>query len=349
MANWNIIQKIIGISEKTNKEVRTRVEALYHKLIEDNPNISTDELVTQLKSLKKDLLSDTGFVGAGLSESIVDPEAYRRLSYDDLPSDVQLQLRRDGTRGDLRSHEEAEDVYDNDVPSEAKGSVEGVKSITNDPEIDWKHQEAHSNGGSNTHDNGNYGHSSTNTGTETPSQKEIDSDWVDMEVVAEANTPGVTGDLGEVVGETLGCGVGGAGIGAGMGAVNRVVQAKAYRDAGREDLAQAAEAKIAEDAIKGAGRGLKAGVGIAVTQTILGSNPLTAGIGIVAGDSIEYLAKKDQMTEKEKSEKVVSIIGKGALATTLACAGPVGWVGLAGWGVLNAYSSAQQHAEGVKG
>jgi len=340
----NIIMKLVGISSKTSRRIKDEVEERYQELIASNPSIQTDELVKQLKILKSELMSNPSFMGAGLAESIIDPEAYRRLSYEDLPPDVQLQLRRDGTRGELRTHQEAKDVYENDIPAEAKGSEEGVRSITNDPEIDWKHQEAHSKGGSNTHENGNYGHSSTNTGTDTPTEQEIQQDWKEMEVVAEANTPGVSGDLGEVIGESIGCGVGGGVLGAGMGLVSRLVQAQGYRDAGRSDLAAQAESRIGEDVVKGGINGVKYGTSMAVTQTILGSNPVTAGLGLVVPDAIDLKMNRHKMSQQEKEGKIVGMAGKGTLGIALSLAGPVGWAGLVGIGLYSAYNSAQQQS-----
>lgn len=38
------------------------------------------------------------------------------------------------------------------------------------------------------------------------------------------------------------------------------------------------------------------------------------------------------------------MVGKGALATVLVCAGPIGWLGLAGLSVAMAYSKANEQA-----
>ena len=105
MKDWNIIKKLVGISEATNKKVRENLEEVYNKLIEEYPNIPTDDLIAKLKVVKNELLTDPGFVAAGAAEDLFDPEAFRRLSYDDLPADVKLQLRRDGTGGDLRTRQ----------------------------------------------------------------------------------------------------------------------------------------------------------------------------------------------------------------------------------------------------
>ena len=65
-----------------------------------------------------------------------------------------------------------------------------------------------------------------------------------------------------------------------------------------------------------------------------------AGIGLVAPDAIALLTQKDQLSESEYNEKALGVVGKGALATALVCAGPVGWLGLAGLSIASAYGKA---------
>jgi hypothetical protein len=83
---------------------------------------------------------------------------------------------------------------------------------------------------------------------------------------------------------------------------------------------------------------------LAVTQAVLGANPLTAGIGLVAPDVVMLLSQKDQLTEDEYTEKALGVVGKGALATALVCAGPIGWLGLAGFSIASAYGKATAQA-----
>ena len=75
-------------------------------------------------------------------------------------------------------------------------------------------------------------------------------------------------------------------------------------------------------AAKGAVNGVVRGTTVAVTQAVLGANPLTAGIGLVAPDAI-----------------------------ALVCAGPIGWLGLAGLSIASAYgkASAQGSASPLQG
>ena len=58
------------------------------------------------------------------------------------------------------------------------------------------------------------------------------------------------------------------------------------QNVGRNDLAAEAEKELGKDAAKGALNGIVRGTSVAVTQTLIGSNPTTAGIGLVAPDAI---------------------------------------------------------------
>ena len=101
---------------------------------------------------------------------------------------------------------------------------------------------------------------------------------------------------------------------------------------------------MVQDAGKGAVNGVVRGTAVAVTQAVLGANPLTAGIGLVAPDAVMLLTQKDQLSEAEYGKKSLEVVGKGALATALVCAGPIGWLGLAGFSIASAYSKANQQA-----
>ena len=61
------------------------------------------------------------------------------------------------------------------------------------------------------------------------------------------------------------------------------------------------------------------------------------------------LTKKDQVSEEEYQQKSLEVVGKGALATVLVCAGPVGWLGLAGLSIASAYGKAQAGARASQG
>jgi hypothetical protein len=231
--------------------------------------------------------SPEAFIAAGAAATAVGIEAFRQVRFEDLPAEVIAQLRRDGTRGDLRDLDGARDVYWQNVPAEARGSMEGVETITNDPAIDWMHKVPHDDGGSRAASNGVYGPEELNgaIGDRPMTEAEIAEAKASFLEIAEQATPGVTGDLAEVAGDTLDTGV----LGVVMG----------FRDTGREDLAAAAEAQMMEDAARGAVNGVVRGTTVAVTQAVLGANPLTPGIGLVAPDVVSLLREKERLSEAD--------------------------------------------------
>lgn len=286
---------------------------------------------------------------AAAASAIGGVEAYRRVDYDDLPADIEEQLRSDGIHdGPRRSEAEAAELFEQRVNAEARGSIEGVDAVVNDPSIDAMHIEPHEHGGSSDASNIVYGPESLNSSLQDTPMNEAhvaESEAYTLEV-AEAATPGVTGDLTEVAGDTLETGGLGGVMGGGLAAVHRMAQAQGYRDAGRHDLAAQAEAQIGQDAAKGAINGVVRGTTVAVTQAMLGANPLTAGIGLVAPDVVVLLSQKNKLSEQEYQQKAMGVVGKGALATALVCAGPIGWLGLAGVSIASAYSKASAQAAG---
>ena len=287
-----------------------------------------------------------GIAAAGAANAAVGIEAFRTLAFEDLPAHVIQQLRRDGTRDGLRSPEEARAVYEQNVPAEAKGSIEGIEAITNDSDIPWMHQQPYAAGGSNSASNGVYGPEGLNSsiGDRPMTQAEIAEAEAYTLDIAEQATPGVTGDLGEVVGDTLETGAWGGVMGGGIAVAHRWAQVQGYRDSGRHDLAAAAEEQLVADAAKGAVNGVVRGTTVAVTQAVLGANPLTAGIGLVAPDAIALLTQKNQLSEAEYNQKAAAVVTKGAIATALVCVGPVGWLGLAGYSIASAYGKATAQA-----
>lgn len=282
---------------------------------------------------------------AGLASAMGGIEALRNVSFEDLPAHLIEQLKSDGMRdGARRTLEEAHEYFQLRVNAEARGSIDGVEAVVNNPGIDAMHIEPHSHGGSADASNLVYGPEELNSsiGDRRMTEAEIGKAEAFSLEVAEAATPGVTGDLTEVAGDTLETGGLGGVMGGGLAAVHRMAQAQGYRDAGRHDLAAQAEAQIGQDAAKGAINGVVRGTAVAVTQAVLGANPLTAGIGLVAPDVVMLLTQKDKLTDQEYEQKAMGVVGKGALATVLVCAGPVGWIGLAGISIASAYGKASQ-------
>ena len=275
-------------------------------------------------------------------------EAYRTVPFEELPAEVIQQLRTDGMHGGRRTEAQAQELYDQRVPAEAHGSVEGVEAIVADPTIDAMHIQPHKEGGSGDASNIVYGPESLNSRLqETPMNGDhiAEAEAFTLEV-AEQATPGVTGDLGEVMGDTLETGALGGVLGGGLAAVHRMAQAQGFRDAGRPDLAAMAEEQIAQDVTNGAVNGVVRGTAVAVTQAVLGANPLTAGIGLVAPDAVMLLTQKKKLSEEEYNQKATEVVAKGALATALVCAGPIGWFGLAGLSIASAYGKASSQAGG---
>lgn len=283
---------------------------------------------------------------AGVAAVQVQPEAFRSIAFEDLPQDVLIQLRRDGTRGELRSESEAQAVYDQDVPAEAKGDIEAIRAITNDPDIHFGHEQPHSNGGTNTAENGVYidGQTNMEIGSNPMTAVDVAAAQEFTQEVAENSSPGTTGDLGEAVGDVLETGALGGAIGAGLGAASRMAQAQGFREAGREDLAQEAENKIAADAVGGAVNATVRGTSMAAVQLVAGANPLTAGIGLMGPEIVNLICDKDQLSDDEKFDRVVGIGGKCACAAALVATGPVGFVGLGAWSIWNAYQKGKQSA-----
>lgn len=281
---------------------------------------------------------------AAAASAIGGVEAYRRVDYDNLPSHLKEELRTDGMHGGRRTDAEAQELFELRVNAEAKGSMEGVESIVADPSIDGMHIQSREHGGSSDASNIVYGPESLNSSIQERlmSSEEIANAEAYTQEIAELNTPGVTGDLAEVAGDTLETGALGGVMGGGFAAVHRLAQAQGYRDAGRHDLARQAEDLVIQDAAAGAMNGVVRGTSVAITQAVMGANPITAGIGLVVPDVVALLTEKDKLSEQEYQQRAMGVVGKGALATVLVCAGPLGWLGLAGYSIASAYGKARE-------
>jgi hypothetical protein len=295
-------------------------------------------------SALEELPTSVDLPAAGIASVRGDVEAFHRVAFEDLPKEVIQQLRYDGTRGEGRSLDDARAVYDHNVPADAHGSTEGVAAIANDPTIDWGHKTPFVHGGSNDASNGVYLPETLNShiGDRPMTPAEVHQAEAFTHQIALDATPGVSGDLGHVAVHTAETSLYGGAIGGGMAVAHRLAQIKGFRDAGRHDLAMDAEDELGSDAARGMVNGVVRGTSVAVTQAILGANPLTAGIGLVAPDVYKLLSEKDQLSEEEFQQKTLKVASKGALAVALACAGPMGWLGLAGISIVSAYDKANQ-------
>ena len=155
-----------------------------------------------------------------------------------------------------------------------------MAALVDDPTIDAMHNTPHAHGGSGDASNLVYGPESLNSSICGRPMNDADiaeAREFSLEV-AERATPGFTGDLGEVAGDTLETGAFAGVMGGGIAVAHRWAQAQGFRDAGRHDLAASAEEQMIEVAAKGAVNGVVRGTAVAVTQAVLGANPLTAGI-----------------------------------------------------------------------
>lgn len=274
--------------------------------------------------------------------SLAGVEAYRSIPFDQLPADVIKQLRTDGTRGDLRDLDGAREVYHHNVPAEAKGSVDGVRAVTNDPTIDWMHRHPYDKGGSNAADNGVYGseHQNQHIYNHPMTDADVQQAHHYIHDVAVDATPGTTGDLGAVATHTVQAAALGGVFGGGLSMVNTMVAAQGLRDSGRADLAEELEGQIATHAVEGAANAMVRGTAVAATQAILGANPVTAAIGAVVPDAVMLLTQSDKLSEAEIGERSAQLAVKAGIVTAAACCGPIGWLGLAGYSLLNTYNQA---------
>lgn len=94
-----------------------------------------------------------------------------------------------------------------------------MEAITNDPSIDWMHRTPHSHGGGTEASNGVYGPEGLNAhiGDRPMTPDDIAEAEAHTAELAEQATPGVSGDLADVAGDTLETGVMGGVMGGGGG------------------------------------------------------------------------------------------------------------------------------------
>ena len=162
------------------------------------------------------------------------------------------------------------------------------------------HKTAYSNDGSNDASNGVYGPEGLNKsiGSRTMTDAEVVEAETFTQSIAENATPGVTGDIADVAGDTLETGALGGAMGGGIAVAHRLAQIEGYKSSGRYDLAAQAEKELGKDAVGGVMNGVVRGTSVAVTQAVLGANPVTAGIGLIAPDAIDLLTKRNELSEE---------------------------------------------------
>lgn len=131
----------------------------------------------------------------------------------------------------------------------------------------------------------------------------------------------------------------------GLAMAHRWAQVEGFRSAGRQDLAQAAEQQLWRDGARGAVNGLVRGGSVLLTQAVLGANPISAGLGLVAPDAVRLWVRQAEWSEAERQRHGLALVGKGALATALICTGPLGWLGLTGLSLAMAYGKAASQGQ----
>ena len=277
------------------------------------------------------------------------PAPAQLLSFDELPSSVIQQLRSDGTRGELRDLEAAREVFDFNVPDVAKTSIDAVEAVTNDPDLHWMHIEPHAAGGSTAASNGVYGPAALNQaiGSRPMTAEEVQEAWLHTEQVAREAAAGAEPPTAGNAWQDTPAGLEmlpmGAAFGAGLTIAHRLAQLKGHEAAGRPDLALAVGQQLQVDAARGAVNGVVRGGSVLFTQALLGANPLTAGIGLVVPDALALLNRQGELSPEAYQQRAMGVACKGALATALVCAGPIGWLGLTGLSLAMAYGQAAQH------
>lgn len=85
------------------------------------------------------------------------------MRYGDLPSSLKEQLRTDRVGESRRTDAEAKEFFEQDVNAEARGSLEGVQAVVDNPGVDAMHIVSRENGGSNDASNFVYGPESLNS------------------------------------------------------------------------------------------------------------------------------------------------------------------------------------------
>ncbi len=108
--------------------------------------------ISETKKVAQRLAADMALASAAASiNSAVDQQ---RPPYADLPNDIKLQLRRDGTRGTLRSHQDAEALYDG-LP-DSINNIADVRAVVDSPNYEGGHFVPHAAGGTADADNITY-------------------------------------------------------------------------------------------------------------------------------------------------------------------------------------------------
>ncbi len=99
--------------------------------------------ISETKKIAERLASDIAL--ASTAAVISNATNQQRPPYADLPGDIKLQLRRDGTRGTLRSHHDAEALYDS-LP-DSIDNIADVRAVVDSTNYEGGHIIPHAEGG----------------------------------------------------------------------------------------------------------------------------------------------------------------------------------------------------------
>lgn len=99
---------------------------------------------SQTRKVADQLATDIALASATAVATL--PLHQERPEYSELPEEITRQLRQDGTRGGLRSHEDAEALYDN-LP-ESINNLQDAQAVVDSPNYEGGHLIPHSDGGS---------------------------------------------------------------------------------------------------------------------------------------------------------------------------------------------------------
>jgi hypothetical protein len=238
--------------------------------------------------------------------------------FDSLPADVIQQLRSDGTRDQVRTLDEAQQVYEN-LP-DSLDNLTDLRAVINSKDYELSHHIPHSEGGANTADNVSYmpTHTNRSMGARHPSANELESSSQAVE------NEGYIGHeyLIDTATEYAACAtapVGARLTGTGVKLLGGIVRSD--EEALNEALAEL-PGQVKQGAVDGVTRGVPAAIG----GSLLG--PVGAIGGFVASDFVEA-AMSDN--DNHRNNKILEGSLKAGLGVALYTNPPLAICAGAGW------------------
>ncbi len=237
--------------------------------------------ISQTKKIADKLAADIALASTTATVTLTAHQA--RPAYSELTDDITLQLRRDGTRDGLRTHEDAEALYDS-LP-ESINNISDVRAVVDSPNYEAGHIIPYAQGGSS--DSSNIVYMPTELNREIGNSIPTSDDLNQAASAVEAE--------GYIFGDALADGVFGIAAGASAPAVFRLAGTGAKLAGGvlRSDplAIHSATAEIPHQLTQGAQEGLTRGIPAAIGQAAFGPAGLVAGL--VAPDFIEGAMTSD--------------------------------------------------------